>query len=52
MASATHAGSQRIATLGEARAHLLSEHPPGEVTDEWLNWVDMEVEVAKKLGWG
>lgn len=51
VASATYAGSQRIAALGEARAHLLSEHPPGEVTDEWLNWVDLEVEVAKKMGW-
>ena len=51
VASATYAGSERIAALGDARAHLLSEHPPGKVTDEWLNWVDMETEAARKLGW-
>ena len=41
VASATYAGSERIAALGDARAHLVSEHPPGKVTDEWLTWVDM-----------
>ncbi|MCY4653383.1 MAG: hypothetical protein OXC95_09495 [Dehalococcoidia bacterium] len=51
VASATYAGSERIAALSDARAHLLSEHPPGRVTDEWLNWVDTEIEAAKKLGW-
>ena len=49
--SAAYAGSERIAALDYARTHLLSEHPPGEVTDEWLSWVDMEIEAAKKLGW-
>ena len=51
VASANYAGGERIAALGDARAHLLSEHPPGEVTDEWLRWVDMETASARKLGW-
>ena len=51
VASATYAGSERIAALGDARADLLSEHPPGKATDEWLSWVDMETEAARKLGW-
>ena len=51
VASASYAGSERLAALGDARSHLLSEHPPGKVTDEWLNWVDMETVAAKKLGW-
>ena len=49
--SATYAGSERIAALNYARAHLLSEHLPGKVTDEWLKWVDVEIEAARKLGW-
>ena len=36
VASAIYAGSERIAALSDARAHLLAEHPPGKVTDEWL----------------
>lgn len=51
VASATYAGSERIAALSDARAHLMAEHTPGKVTDEWLNWVDMETQAAKKLGW-
>ena len=51
VASAIYAGSERLAALNDARTHLLSEHPPGRVTDEWLSWVDMETEAAKKLGW-
>ena len=51
VASATYAGSERLTALSDARSHLLSEHPPGGVTNEWLGWVDMEVEAAKKLGW-
>ena len=51
VASATYAVSERIAALSDARAHLMAEHTPGKVTDEWLNWVDMETQAAKKLGW-
>ena len=49
--SAAYAGSERLAALDYARAHLLSDHPPGKVTDEWLKWVDVETEAARKLGW-
>lgn len=51
VASATYAGRERIAALSDARAHLRSEHPPGKVTDEWLEWVDVEIKAAKRLGW-
>ena len=52
VASAPYAGIERLTALSEARAHLMAEHTPGKVTDEWLSWVDMETEAAKKLGWG
>ena len=48
VASATYAGSERIAALSDARAHLLAEHPLGKVTDEWLDWVDVEIEAANR----
>ena len=51
VASATYAGSERLTALSEARAHLMAEHTPGKVTDEWLKWADVEIEAARKLGW-
>lgn len=52
MVPRTYAGSERLRALNGARDHLLCEHPPGSLRDEWLSWVDGEIEVATKLGWG